>query len=161
MVAAQRRVACAVAGAAIALALAGCAGGIAAGDVTPVVTASDATVSAAPSPTAADGPAWFTSRTPLEPCGQFGPPNNTEPPDVPDAAWQCLVDPDADGAELVLTRNSVEGQPIVTYLRAGPDIDGVEVIADNTADTYGSAGWTHYRCASFSRDYTEVGCVEW
>jgi hypothetical protein len=129
------------------LALAGCTAGSVASEPTPT-----------PSPVV--GPSWFTGRTAFEPCGQFGPPDSTEPPDVPDSAWACVQDPGPDGGELVLVRNSVEGDPIVTYIRVTPGVDGIELISDNRADAFRSEDWTHLRCTSFTFDHEVVGCVD-
>ncbi len=103
----------------------------------------------APSPSAPDDgttPRVFAQREPLPSCGSYRLPQGASGP--PAAATACLErgSRDGRGAELVVSRPTVEGRPIVTHTRALPD-GGSEVYTDSTADAqYGDPVWTLARC---------------
>jgi hypothetical protein len=50
------------------------------------------------------------------------------------------------GAELIVRRRTIEGDPVVTYYRVVPPEQAIEVFTDYTQDRYGHAGWVHQRC---------------
>lgn len=88
-------------------------------------------------------PVKFRERTQLVDCGEkkLTSLTGTDPRD-----FDCLTPSNRpQTAELVTLRRTVEGDPIVTYYRVGPDIDGIEVFIDNTLDRYRSKDWTHHR----------------
>jgi len=51
-----------------------------------------------------------------------------------------------DGAELVVTAPTTEGDPIRTHYRRLPGQPGLEVLVDSTDDRYGSSTWEHQTC---------------
>lgn len=111
-------------------------------------------------PPAGDGPpAAFEDRARLGSCGEVTLDQGEE---VPDDAWVCLEESRTTGAELVVTRPTTEGDGIVEYVRVGPDIDGVEVWVDVTADRFGGtdAGWTLQRCPGAATVRDRSTCVE-
>lgn len=77
--------------------------------------------------------------------------------ELPATAVECLADPGADGAELIVTAPTTEGDPIVTYYRAEPG-GSVEIWVDMTQDAYGG-GWSHLRCPD-ARNITDLGECE-
>ncbi|ABS03750.1 hypothetical protein Krad_2269 [Kineococcus radiotolerans SRS30216 = ATCC BAA-149] len=125
-------------------------------DDAPAPTASSAPTSTSPAATtpeqsatvetpASEGaPAAFRERFALPQCA----PITVDQGRVDPAALQdCLLSSDAqrEGAEVLVTSNTVEGDPIKTYYRALPG-EGLEVFTDATADSFGSEGWRHVRC---------------
>jgi hypothetical protein len=60
------------------------------------------------------------------------------------ALHDCLLSADAqrDGAEVVVTSSTTEGDPIRTSSRVSPG-GGVDVLTDATADSFGSGEWSH------------------
>ena len=66
--------------------------------------------------------------------------------------WACLTNGAAGGAQLVLVRPTTEGDPIVTYYRSGPGIDGVRVFTDRSSDSFGSQGWLVQTCTASDRE---------
>jgi hypothetical protein len=89
-------------------------------------------------------PDWVTNRLPLESCGteDYG---HGEGADV--EARTCLLEAfeDGRGAELITTQTSVEGAPIVRYIRVH-DNGTVEIFHDATCDDFGSGTWERLRC---------------
>ena len=86
---------------------------------------------------------------PPEPsCGSYV--NLNQPPEETSdqvEANECIVSAfeAGDPAEVVATYSTVEGDPIVNYIRVlGPNT--VEVFVDTTADVYGPRGWLHQLC---------------
>lgn len=77
---------------------------------------------------------------------------------VPDEAWACLRHGEATGAELVVSRPTTEGDPIVTRYRVGPDVVGVEVVVDTTADRFGPQQVSRADCAGFDAAHELLGC---
>lgn len=102
-------------------------------------------------------PEWFTEREPLESCGEV---RLGQGDTVPDDAWACLGAGTATGAELVVTAPTAEGDPITTYYRVGPAIDGLEIVIDGSADTFGTGEWTHQLCPGTVDVREPAGCVE-
>ncbi len=88
-------------------------------------------------------PEAFTNRKPLFSCGEFVMGQGAE---APSAGWDCLAAHLDTGAELVEVTPTVEGDPIISYYRVGPDIDGLEYFNDPTFDTFGADTWTHLVC---------------
>ncbi|MET0788283.1 MAG: hypothetical protein ABWY33_03480 [Cellulomonas sp.] len=105
-----------------------------------------------------NAPATFTERAELPSCGEVRPDQGTG---VDDDAWACLDHAaTGDGAELVVTALSTEGDPITTYYRVGPGIDGVEVFVDSTQDGWGVQGWNHQVCPDTVTAAEPLGCAD-
>ncbi|ROS31453.1 hypothetical protein [Cellulomonas sp. PhB150] len=100
-------------------------------------------------------PAFVSDRPSLEPCGTV---TLGQGETVPTEAWTCFDAAAATGAELVVSRPTTEGDPIVTYYRAGPGITGVEVLTDTTADAFGPRTWTHELCARMDGAHDPRDC---
>ncbi len=90
-------------------------------------------------------PAAFRERSALPQCTAI---TVFQGESVPADLKDCLLSSDAqrDGAEVVVTRPTTEGDPIKTYYRALPG-GGLEVFTDATADSFGPGEWHHVRCA--------------
>ena len=101
-------------------------------------------------------PAFVSDRPTLEPCGTI---TLGQGETVPDDVWACFDERAATGAELVVSRPTTEGDPIVTYYRAGPGITGVEVLTDSTADAFGPRTWTHELCARLDGAHDPRDCT--
>ena len=93
-------------------------------------------------------PDAFIDRAALPSCGSV---DLGQGETIPQDAIDCLADAGDQGAELVVTMPTVEGDPIVTYYRALPT-GGVEVFTDMTQDAFGG-GWAHEVC----EDATTIG----
>lgn len=96
-----------------------------------------------PSPGAT--PQALLDRAPLASCGEFTL-DQGEP--YPVDALACISDAiGGDGAELILTAPSTEGDPITTWIRARPT-GGVETWSDVRRDRFAGEGvsWTHDVC---------------
>jgi len=100
-------------------------------------------------------PAAVTDRPSLQACGTV---TLGQGETVPDEAWACFDAHAATGAELVVSRPTTEGDPIVTYYRTGPGIAGVEVFTDTTADQFGPRTWTHEMCARLDGAHDPADC---
>lgn len=89
-------------------------------------------------------PTWFTGRDPLPSCGAV----ELDPAEqVPAEASSCLdAGRDAEGAELVMTTYTVEGDPIVQHWRVLPGRAGIDRMDDASRDRYGTTGWLWLRC---------------
>jgi hypothetical protein len=98
----------------------------------------------------AQAPASFRDRPVFRSCGI-----STLPPGgaIPPARIACLSATPDEGRELVVVTSTTEGDPVVRYFRTGPDLDGVEVFEDATADRFGG-GWHHSFCRSGLIDQT-------
>jgi len=120
---------------------------------------------------AADQPDWIVNRMPLESCGvetiDNGMGLNVEGRTCLLSAFQA-----GDGAELVSTSLTEEGDPITTYYRVHEN-GTVEIFIDATRDRFGSRRWQRYRCdrlspandvnpdlANEARVFLEQGCEE-
>ena len=85
-------------------------------------------------------PDWVTNRLPLESCG------------VDDGAEadarRCLLEAflAGQGAELISTESTIEGDPITRYVRVHEN-GVVEIFVDATQDRYGSGEWERIVCA--------------
>jgi hypothetical protein len=119
-----------------------------------------------------DQPDWIVNRIPLESCGVetiggAGIPLNLDARTCLLAAFQA-----GEGAELISTRASEEGDPITTYYRVHEN-GTVEIFVDATRDRLGSQRWERYRCdrlassddvhpdlANEERVFVEEGCEE-
>lgn len=91
-------------------------------------------------------PAQFVNRPALPSCGAEVRAQRDGPDPV---ARSCLMSAfdEQRSAELVSTRPTVEGDPIVTYFRVWPTADiAVEVYTDSSRDKFGSAAWTYSAC---------------
>lgn len=89
-------------------------------------------------------PEWITNRLPLTSCGveEVGVDG-----DFNVDARGCLLDAyeAGTGAELISTQTSVEGDPIIRYLRVHEN-GVIELFVDATRDRYGSGQWERLRC---------------
>jgi hypothetical protein len=105
-------------------------------------------------------PEWVANRQPLESCGEETPEGlNAE-------ARACLLDAyeAGSGAELISTQNSLEGDPIVRYIRVHEN-GVVEIFHDATRDSFGSGEWERLLCAGLipvaeARDRDDVHPAE-
>jgi hypothetical protein len=89
-------------------------------------------------------PDWIVNRLPLELCGTE---HVDQGGDFDVEARRCLLAAyDAgEGAELITTQQSVEGDPITRFIRV--HVNGtVEMFVDATQDRFGSGEWERYRC---------------
>jgi hypothetical protein len=89
-------------------------------------------------------PDWVVNRQPLESCGteDFG---HGEGADV--TGRTCLLEAfgEGRGAELITSQTSVEGDPIVRYIRVHEN-GVVEIFHDATRDRFGSGEWERVVC---------------
>ena len=110
------------------------------------------TYHAQPAPTGvpyddATAPLWFRDRAALVECGNLDLGLQGE---VPEAAKACLRDAgNGAGAELGVSRNTDEGDPVITYYRNGFAGHSVEVLTDSTRDRFGDRVWSAQSCRSF------------
>jgi hypothetical protein len=99
----------------------------------------------ASSMTAADAPAAFKDRPTFRSCGRV----DLRPgASLPAERIACLSSTPGEGRELIVVSRTTEGDPIVRYFRTGPDLAGVEIFEDATADRFGGGGWRHSFCRS-------------
>jgi hypothetical protein len=103
--------------------------------------------------TSADAPAEFRERDLLPPCADVVLDQGTQ---IPDASVACVEKAGPEGAELAVVQPTIEGDPIVTFYRVGPGIDGMEIWDDATRDTFGG-GWHRAVCSTVSV-FTPDGC---
>ena len=89
-------------------------------------------------------PDWVTNRLPLTSCGveEVGIEGNFD-----GKARACLLDAyeAGEGAELISTQTSVEGDPITRFLRVHEN-GVIELFVDATRDRYGSGEWERLTC---------------
>lgn len=88
-------------------------------------------------PSGGPTPEAFSERAPLPPCEPVVLGQGEE---VPQEANDCLMDAGADGAELAITRPTVEADPVTEYYRVLPG-GGWEYYTDMTQDAYGGGWW--------------------
>lgn len=109
------------------------------------------TYHAQPAPTGvpyddATAPLWFRDRAALVECGDLDLGLQGE---VPEAAKTCLRDAgNGAGAELGVSRNTDEGDPVITYYRNGFAGHSVEILTDSTRDRFGDRVWSAQSCRS-------------
>lgn len=98
-------------------------------------------------PTIGPTPAAFTARTPLPSCGSY----ELGLEALPSQAGRCMTAAvgTTAGAELVLSRPTVEGDAVVTYFRALPGSTSIEVFIDSTKDKFGTRVWSRQMCGGF------------
>lgn len=101
-----------------------------------------------------DAPAEFRQREPLPSCGDV---ELAQGETVPDQAWACMNAAFGGGGELAVLQPTVEGDPIVTFYRVGPDIRGMDLIIDSTLDTFGF-GWLVQHCVDSVDAREPAGC---
>lgn len=102
----------------------------------------------------------LAARAPLTSCGTV---DLGQGEAVPETAWDCLDQATDAGAELVVSTPTTEGDPIVTYYRVGPGIDGLEVYVDNRADRFAGVddrGVTRQLCPATTTAQDPAGCRE-
>lgn len=90
-------------------------------------------------------PDWIVNRIPLESCGvealeQAGLDLNVEARTCLLAAFEA-----GEGAELISTSPTEEGDPITTYYRVHQN-GTVEIFVDATQDRFGVQRWQRFRC---------------
>jgi len=78
--------------------------------------------------------------------------------EVPEKAWTCLHAGETSSAELVITRHTIEGDPIVNRYLTGADIAGIEVVVDSTADSFGPKDVTTWACTDLNAALELLGC---
>ncbi|HEX5040256.1 MAG TPA: hypothetical protein VFW95_08995 [Candidatus Limnocylindria bacterium] len=119
-----------------------------------------------------DQPDWIVNRIPLRSCGEEGAEQGVGATNV-DARRCLLAAYDAgEGAELISTRPTEEGDPVTTYYRVHEN-GTVEIFVDATRDRFGGQRWSRYRCdrlapaddvnpdlANEERVFIEQGCQE-
>lgn len=95
-------------------------------------------------PTPDSAPRAFLERAPLHSCGEFTIGLGEQ---VPATATECLENAiGVDGAELVVTAPTDEGDPVVSWFRALP-AGGMEIWADFRRDKFaGEASWQYSLC---------------
>ena len=110
-------------------------------------------------------PDWIVNRLPLESCGAetiegSGLLLNVEARTCLLAAFRA-----GDGAELISTQATEEGDPVTRYYRVHEN-GTVEIFVDATRDRFGSQRWERYRCEDLvpaddeERVFIEQGCEE-
>ena len=104
-----------------------------------------------------DNSTSFRERPVLASCGEI---RLDQGETVPGEAWACMEAALSTGAELVVDMPTTEGDPIVTYYRVGPSIEGLEVFRDTTQDEFGPRAWSHELCPDTTSPSEPVGCVE-
>ncbi|CCH89279.1 exported protein of unknown function [Modestobacter italicus] len=84
----------------------------------------------------------------LPSCGTVDLGPGTATSEVPADRAACLFDAAAErvGAELEVVSYTTEGDPIPVYYRHHPGVSGLEVMEDQTADSYGSGDWVVTQC---------------
>ncbi|BDZ41632.1 hypothetical protein GCM10025865_09310 [Paraoerskovia sediminicola] len=102
-----------------------------------------------------DARAAFEDRPVLPSCGEL---NLSQGEEEPASARECLDEAGTAGAELTVTSPTTEGDPITTYFRVGPGIDGMEMWVDATQDAYGSGEWELWRCPETVTAVDPLGC---
>lgn len=103
-----------------------------------------------------EAPAEFRERAPLSLCPVVVLEQGKA---MPASMFDCLNYGFDSGAEMVAIQPTTEGDPVVTYYRVGPDIDGVDIVTDMTSDKFGG-GWHVQHCTT-TTDVNELsGCVE-
>lgn len=97
----------------------------------------------------------FDDRQSLPSCGTF----SVERREPPADAVRCLANAvgGSRGAELPVTRLTVEGDPYTTYYRAIPGRKDLEVFTDNTKDSYGTKEWNRSICRTLRSQPLSVG----
>ena len=98
-------------------------------------------------------PSRFLEREPLTSCGEV---ELGQGEDIPQSARDCLED--TAGSELVVTRPTVEGEPVTEWQRhlAGGDY---EYFTDMTQDSFGG-GWWYTFCPRSEDDTAECRTEE-
>lgn len=100
-------------------------------------------------------PVAFRDRVPLASCGEYVVDQGVVAPDIP---WDCLDGATETGAELVVVQPTVEGDPVITYYRVGPEIEGLEMFYDASFDAFGSGTWHSYTCPETMTAAEPLGC---
>ncbi|MCU1623279.1 MAG: hypothetical protein JWL79_2124 [Frankiales bacterium] len=77
---------------------------------------------------------------------------------LPSSAHSCMASAIAGaGAELGVSRNTDEGDPVITYYRVSSQL--VEIFTDATRDKFGSGEWSVETCASLDPETLQAtGC---
>lgn len=98
--------------------------------------------------TSSNAPTAFRDRDPLALCGEVV---LDQGDTIPIAAMACLESAASGaGAELAVARPTTEGDPIITFYRVAPTIDGVDLFIDSSRDAWGSADWAQKSCPTGS-----------
>ena len=77
---------------------------------------------------------------------------------IPTSAVECMNEARSagTGAELIVRKRTVEGDPFTEYYRVVPPDPGIEIFADYTQDKFGQRGWVHQQCPR-AVSVTELG----
>ena len=102
-----------------------------------------------------DAPAEFRDRDTLPACPDVVLDQGTQ---IPDESVACIEKAGSEGAELAVVQPTTEGDPLVTFYRVGPEIDGIEIWDDATRDTFGDRKWHRAECETISV-FTPTGCT--
>jgi hypothetical protein len=102
-----------------------------------------------------DAPEEFRTRPQLPACTDVVLDQGAQ---IPDASVACIETAGPEGAELAVVQPTTEGDPIVTFYRVGPGIDGIEIWDDATRDTFGDKKWHRAECATISV-FAPTGCT--
>ena len=94
-------------------------------------------------------PDWIVNRQPLESCGVEEISANGLGVNVD--ARTCLLTAfqSGDGAELISTRPTEEGDPITSYYRVHEN-GTIELFVDATRDRFGARTWERYSCGTLA-----------
>ena len=92
-------------------------------------------------------PDWIVNRQPLEGCGHETIEGDGLPMNVDGRRCLLAALQAGDGAELISTQTTEEGDPVTTYYRVHEN-GTIELFVDATRDRFGSRTWERYRCDS-------------
>lgn len=97
----------------------------------------------------------------LPSCGTVDLGPGTGASEVPADRAACLFDAASErvGAELEVISYTTEGDPIPIYYRHHPGVGGLEVMEDQTADSYGSGDWVISLCPEATSPHALGVCV--
>ncbi|WP_238985789.1 hypothetical protein [Kineococcus radiotolerans] len=101
-------------------------------------------------------PAAFRERSAVPQCASITVPQGGP---ASSALQDCLLGAAAqrEGAEVLVTSLTTEGDPIKTYYRVVPGGE-VEIFTDATADSFGSGKWSHDWCPDVAALESGKGC---
>ncbi|MBW4041451.1 MAG: hypothetical protein HIU86_04905 [Acidobacteria bacterium] len=102
-----------------------------------------------------DAPAAFKDRPTFRSCGWILLPAGAA---MPADRIACLAATPDEGRELVVVTRTADDDPVVRYFRTGPDLAGIEIFEDDTADRFGDGTWHHSFCRSAQIDQSGA-CV--
>src|SRR5688572_1706497 len=116
-------------------------------------------------------PDWIANRQPLQTCGHETVEADGLPANVKGRRCLLVALRAGDGAELISTQTTEEGDPVTSYYRVHEN-GTIELFVDATRDRFGSRTWERYSCdslvpvdainpdlASRERVFLELDCV--